>query len=363
MFALLAAGVMGLIGIAFLLEVVLDALGKGPHARDYLVVLLVVGVIGGDLACAVKMPQYAPYLLGALGLAVALVLLLGLAGFFRGDLAAGDRRVSDYVSAVAIACIVMIGLFAALTEKAQPVRAADISDENSHPIAVSIMPIVKESAKQGNKASALPNAWQRHTPPPPPKTDQNPAPSTQASQTPDDTQKPKPLADAAPPPQDDAAPPDETDAAPVVDETDAGSVEDAGLAVAAIDDSGAQTDGDTPGVAHGTGNALQEGILNDYKNRVAGFIMARFNVRGKVPFEVLKNLHASANVQVSGRNVTGFSVSPSGNAAFDAEVNATLSGIQSNGVLLPAPPAGFETTALGSGFPVYFSCTDETRCK
>jgi hypothetical protein len=66
---------------------------------------------------------------------------------------------------------------------------------------------------------------------------------------------------------------------------------------------------------------------------------------------------------VAGRRVVGFSVSPSGNATFDAEVNATLSGIQSNGVLLPAPPAGYEDTALGSGFPVYFACSDEARCK
>ena len=63
-------------------------------------------------------------------------------------------------------------------------------------------------------------------------------------------------------------------------------------------------------------------------------------IRGKVPFDTLKKLHASAVVTVtSGRKVGSFSiVKPSGNATFDAEVQATLAHIQSGGTELPAPP-------------------------
>ena len=359
MFQIIVVGVMVLIGLTFAVEVILDAARRGPRPRDYGIAIVVMLLVAAAAFAAMRLPEL-KYFIG--GGALALAGLVLVARFLRDDLRGTDRRFTDYVIAICVAALVMMGLFAALNEKAKPLVAADVSDQNSHPISVSITPMLKESPKKGNKTSALPNAWQRKAPPPP-KMSQDPLPSTQAKQTPDDAHTAqKPLADAAPPPDQDASAA-EVDAAAVVDEDDAGASADAGLAVAALDDASTQSDGDTPGTASGEGHGLKDGIISDYKNRVAGFIMSRFNVRGKVPFDTLKNLHATAVVQVSGRTVTGFSVNPSGNGTFDAEVNATLSSMQANGVLLPAPPSGYEDSALGSGFPVYFACSDEQRCK
>ena len=84
---------------------------------------------------------------------------------------------------------------------------------------------------------------------------------------------------------------------------------------------------------------------------------------GKIPFETLKTLSASATVSISAdRHVTGFSITrPSGNNTFDDEVRATLQSIQSSGVEVPAPPPLYPDM-LGHSLPVSFRCTNQGQC-
>jgi hypothetical protein len=53
---------------------------------------------------------------------------------------------------------------------------------------------------------------------------------------------------------------------------------------------------------------------------------------------------------------------PSGDPTFDAEVNATLSQVQSSGIELPAPPENYPDILRGT-LPLGFSCTIQKLCE
>jgi len=55
-------------------------------------------------------------------------------------------------------------------------------------------------------------------------------------------------------------------------------------------------------------------------------------------------------------------VRPSGDATFDAEVQATLARIQSSGAELPAPPPMYPDM-LGQSLPVGFQCSLQKFCE
>jgi hypothetical protein len=100
-----------------------------------------------------------------------------------------------------------------------------------------------------------------------------------------------------------------------------------------------------------------------YRAQLAAWFAARFDIRGKVPFDKLKTLHATAVVSITGdRRVGSFSVTGSGDATFDAEVRATLSRIQSSGAELPGPPPLYPDM-LGKSLPVGFQCTVRSQCE
>ena len=186
---------------------------------------------------------------------------------------------------------------------------ADISNDNSQPIAVAITPVLKLGAKTPTR---LPSQWQRKKP--------------VAART-EPAALPSPLAEKTP----EAIPRTNVPDASVAPSTlDAGATEPPSLT--AVADGGAvstasSTQGSEQGAASGTETDPLKGRAADlYRAQLASWFASHFQIRGKVPFEKLKTLHASAVVTVTGdRKMGSFSVvRPSGDPTFDAEVEATL---------------------------------------
>ena len=252
----------------------------------------------------------------------------------------------DVAIAVAVALLAQL-LFVATFQLPPPkLVQADISNDNGQPIAVSITPVLKLGSKTPSA-----DAWQRKKPTVAPKVEPTAAlPSPQADKTPQaipTTHVPDAAVATA---TVDAAPPDQpTTSAPV----EGGSVATA-----------ASTRGSEQGAANGTETDPLKGRAADmYRAQLAGWFASRFQIRGKIPYDTLKTLHASASVTVTDRHVVGFSITrPSGDPTFDAEVQATLSRIQSGGAELPAPPPMYPDM-LGTSLPVGFQCTIQKVCE
>jgi hypothetical protein len=225
---------------------------------------------------------------------------------------------------------------------------ADISNDNGQPIAVAITPVLKLGTKNPTN---VPSKWQRQRPTPP-KVEPSPLPSPQAAKTPDAIPTTRVLDAAAP----------IVSATPVTSTTtpDLSAPADAGSVATA-----ASTKGSEQGAANGTEtDPLKARAADMYRAQLASWFASHFNIRGKVPFDQLKTLHASAVVTVTAdRTVGSFSIGrPSGNPTFDAEVQATLARIQSSGAALPAPPPMYPDM-LGQTLPVGFQCTVQKFCE
>lgn len=124
-------------------------------------------------------------------------------------------------------------------------------------------------------------------------------------------------------------------------------------------------EGSPEGVEHGTEtDPLKAHAVALYRGQLVSWFLSRFSIRGKIPFETLKTLHAAAMVTLNpDRTVGGYSlVVASGNATFDREVRDTLSSIQSGGETLPAPPPMYPNI-LGRTLPVTFRCTVQNQCE
>jgi hypothetical protein len=253
----------------------------------------------------------------------------------------------DIVSATSVAFIVLFAFMLMFQTGERELKMADISDEKAKPIAVAITPV--PLLKQGSKTpQKLPNAWQRQQPKPAAKQEEAPLPSPQAAKTPDAIPS-APVPDAA-------VAPVLTDAA-VTGPTDPAATPTDAAAPAA------SSEGDPSGSPKGTEtDPLKARAVNLYRAQLAAFFLARFAIRGKVPFDKLKTLRGAALVNVGAdRSVTGFSItSPSGDATFDAEMKNALQGRV--GASLPPPPPMYPDI-LGTSFPVGFSCTVEQQCQ
>jgi hypothetical protein len=246
----------------------------------------------------------------------------------------------DVTIACAVALLAQMGFVAIFSLPSPKLIEAEISNDNALPIAVAITPVLK----LGSKA---PSPWLRRRPVPA-KT-QAPVPSPHAGKTseaastahPDSSAKPL-LADAGKPEPAQSAAADVSTAAPA-----------------------ASTEGSEQGAVNGTEtDPLKARAADMYRAQLLAWFAARFHVRGKIPFEQLKKLHAHVTVTVTPeRTVGGFSIdSSSGEATFDAEVKSTLSQIQSSGVELPAPPPMY-TDILRATLPVTFQCTVQRLCE
>jgi hypothetical protein len=151
------------------------------------------------------------------------------------------------------------------------------------------------------------------------------------------------------------------------------SLPDAGRAepnLTAPEDAGGATtassiQGSEQGAVNGTEtDPLKARAVDMYRAQLQAWFAARFAVRGKIPFETLKTLHAAAQVRVNAdRKVTSFSITHrSGDSTFDGAVESMLAQIESSGVELPAPPPMYPDT-LGSNLPVAFQCNVQRDCE
>lgn len=255
----------------------------------------------------------------------------------------------EVVIALAVAMLAQLLFVLAFSMPSPKLVEADISNDNAQPIAVAITPVLK----LGSKNPAVPKQWQRRKPPPP-KAKQDPQaalPSPQAAQTPDAIPTTHvPDAAVAPVASNTASTEQPNLTAPV----DAGAVATA-----------ASTEGSEQGSENGTEtDPLKARAADMYRAQLMAWFANHFHIRGKVPFDKLKTLHASTVVTItSDRRVGGFSVTkPSGDPTFDAEVHSTLAQIQGSGAELPAPPPMYPDM-LGQSLPVGFSCTIQRLCE
>ncbi len=251
----------------------------------------------------------------------------------------------DIIIACAVALLVQLGLVVALSLPSPPLVNADISNENAQAIAVAIVPVLKLGSKAPTK---VPPQWQRRAQP--------------AARAPGALPSPQAEKAAEAIPKTSVA-----DAAIATATSDASSTAqsspnatDAGAATTA-----ASSEGSEQGAANGTEtDPLKARAADLYRLQLAAWFASRFEIRGKVPFDTLRTLHASAQVMVtSDRKVGSFAlVKPSGDATFDSEVRATLARIQSGGAELPPPPPMYPEI-LGSSLPIGFGCSVKKLCE
>lgn len=264
-------------------------------------------------------------------------------------------RGREYAIAAIVACAAQLSIATVfLLPPPEPVEA-NVSDENAHPIAVAITPV--PLLRLGSKTPAkLPSRWERSKPAekapgaaPPETKGEHAQPSTHAS-----SQNSGRNLDAG------------SSMQPTLNDAAAGPVSSA-PATAGTSGSGAPAStvlGSPEGVPTGTEtDPLKARAADMYRAQLAAWFASRFAIRGKIPFETLKTLSASASVSISpDRHVTGFSITrPSGNSTFDDEVRATLQSIQSSGVEVPAPPPLYPDM-LSRSLPVSFRCTNQGQC-
>jgi hypothetical protein len=250
----------------------------------------------------------------------------------------------DYTIACAAAVLAQLLFVLVFSMPSPKLVQADISNDNAQPIAVAITPVLKLGSKTPTK---LPPQWQRKQPIAAKSAPNAPQVSTKAEKTPEAI--PTTKATAASPVVDAGKPEPETTAAPV--ESSAPTT-------------AASTEGSEQGAANGTEtDPLKARAADMYKAQLAAWVMSRFDIRGKIPFDTLKTLRAVANVSVEDRKITSFSITkPSGDSLFDGEVTSTLQRIQSSGTELPAPPPMYpEMLAKSQTFS--FQCTIRKLCE
>jgi hypothetical protein len=120
-------------------------------------------------------------------------------------------------------------------------------------------------------------------------------------------------------------------------------------------------EGHSDGVAGGTEtDPLKARAVDLYRARIIAWFASRFRVGGSgLPQEELVKYRASATVDIGpSRAVVGFSLSPSGNATFDAAARAALE--SARGQTLPPPPDAYPDI-VQSRISLTFVCK-EHRC-
>ena len=256
----------------------------------------------------------------------------------------------DVTIACAAALLAQLAFVAAFSMPSPKLVQADISNDNAQPIAVAITPVLKLGTKNPTK---LPSRWQRK------------APTAAKSPPPTPAALPSPMAEKTPEAIPKSNVPDAS-VAPVASET-----KHTDLANPTAPDTppapatAASTEGSEQGAANGTEtDPLKARAVDMYKAQLGAWFVSRFQIRGKVPFDKLKTLRSLVSVTVTAERRVGTItvLKPSGDSAFDGEVQATLSRIQSGGAELPAPPPMYPEL-LGQSLPVGFACNIQKACE
>lgn len=263
-----------------------------------------------------------------------------------------DYRPREIAIAVAFALVVQAA--AALALRASRLdRSAAVPDiDTTIAVPVKIVPMLDLDAPLlklgGKRAAKLPDRWLK--PKPVERVEAQAFVSTKAEKTAEKIpDKELPVADAgteAPPPDAEVAKQVDT---PLVDVPDA--------AVA----SNVDTPGAVDGVKEGTEtDPLKARAVDLYRIRIAAWFSRRFRVTGSgLAQDELTKFRVTASVQLSGdRLVTGYSLSSSGNAAFDAAARSALE--SARGEPIPPPPENYPDT-VQSQISLTFVCK-ENRC-
>ncbi len=258
----------------------------------------------------------------------------------------------DLAGATVLAIAVQVAFFASFSlgggKDGKPMVVADLSDEAARPVSVAIQPVPDDLPllNLGGKKqpSALPDMWQKKPQPKASeaKKDEAAAPSTQASL--DTASSAKVTADAGPP-------------------NDAESLDP--IAGDAATDPTAANEGSAAGSKNGTEtDPLKAHAVDQYKAQISAWFAARFNIRGKVPFDTLKTLRATAVIDVTpDRRVGGYDVvKTTGNDVFDDQLYRDLAKVQVSGAVLPPPPENYPDI-LGSKLRIEFKCTVQAQCE
>jgi hypothetical protein len=222
-----------------------------------------------------------------------------------------------------------------LLPKETPIAVKPVLDEIP-------LPLLKLGGKK--MKPKLPEMWKKLPPIPIERFEEKSAPSEDAKDDPESI----PTSDLAK--GDAEAPPPDAEIAKEVDEhIEAGPPPDAQVV--------AEGEGAADGVKEGTEtDPLKARAVSLYQAKILAWFNARFRPPvGQVPCDELKKLSAAVTASVGGdRTVSGFSVvRPSGNAVFDAKVQATMAGIV--GQQLPPPPQNYPDLQIGSSVGPIFS--------
>ncbi len=265
----------------------------------------------------------------------------------------GDFLPSEVGIAVAAAICVLAGAGLALRVSALDRPAEVPAIDKGSAIPVRITPVLDLDApllKLGGERdrAKLPDRWVRQKPVP--RVEERAVVSTKAGKTEQDIPRPDmKIVDAGtPPPPPDAAMAKEVD-----------------TPVTAVVDAGPAANVDAPGSADG----VKEGTETDplkaravdlYRQRIIGWFASRFRVSGSgLSAADLARYKVGATVELSSdRHVSGYAITPSGNAAFDAAAHAALE--SAKGQQIPPPPENYPEM-VQSAIHLTFVCR-EGRC-
>lgn len=264
-----------------------------------------------------------------------------------------DFKGTEWCIAVFFGVAVLAGTGLAAHAAGLDKKAAAPEIDRGTAIPVKVVPVLDTDApllKLGGKKDKLklPDRWLRQAPKQ--RVEEKAFPSTKAGKTAQDAPpKEVKVADAGTKP-----PPEDAELTKQVD-VPLDKVVDAGPP-ANVD-----TEGHADGVKEGTEtDPLKARAVDLYRQRLIAWFSSRFSVHGSgLPQDELVKLRCGATVQLSAdRRVTSYSLSPSGNATFDAAAKTVLESAKNES--LPPPPENYPDT-VQSSLSLTFVCK-ENRC-
>jgi hypothetical protein len=245
-----------------------------------------------------------------------------------------DFRGREVVAALLSSAVVLVGAALALQVASldRPAAVPEIDPGTALPVKiVPVLDLDSPLLKLGGKPdhARLPDRWVRRRPVP--RVAQKAFVSTKAGKTEHDLPPPDvPIADAGA-----KVSPPEAEVTKQVD-TPFSSVVDAG-APANVDQVG-HADGVTEGTET---DPLKARAVDVYRAKIAAWFSSRFGVHGSgLDRAELQRIRVHAVVQIgAGHLVAGYTLSPSGNAAFNEAARAALEGAK--GQAIPPPPENY----------------------
>jgi hypothetical protein len=262
-----------------------------------------------------------------------------------------DFRPRDVALAVTVALAVQAGAAVAITlaDLAVPAAVPEIDKGPSVPVkVVPVLDLDTPLLKLGGKRDRmkLPDRWVRQTPTP--RVEEKAFVSPKAGKTEQDVPpKEMKIADAgteSPPPDAEVAKQVDTEMPPVADAGPAANVDE---------------EGHKDGVAEGTeADPLKARAVDLYLARIAGWFSSRFRVSGSgLPPDEMTKYKPRAVIVLSEGRMVSYTLTPSGNAKFDAAATATLEGAK--GQALPPPPENYPDMGQKQ-VSVTFVCREQT---